>query len=846
MKLISFTTSARLGFAALALLLGAQFGGAQTTDPWQALPQYRFGQSREPLATIEEQIRKSSPGEREKIEQRLLEALQSPSATTDSRRFICRWLGNVGSEKSVPALAAFLTDPDLAHPARIGLEALSCPAAGTALIEALPKVKGDLLAGVVSTLGAKRVAAAAPALAKLIPGAEPVLGAAVLNALGQIGTEQAARELASAKVAAGLERDLARARIRAASTLAGAGNLNAAAAQFKELYNAEGQPAAIRVAAFEGLAGTWPREDAARLIIRALEGEDSVMRAAAVKAFALAEEARGTVADHLPGLQPRAQLLLLGMLADAPTVAARKPLLQVAKATKDPAVLAATLDALATHGKADDVALFADYAAKSEDPVKSAARRGLQRLSGPGVDAALLRVVESGDAARRGAVMAAIPARNLATATPVLSRMLRGTDTGAALDAARTLGEMSGTAQLKDLAGVLTRTTNEDLRATSQEAIKTICTKAEDKSACERVVLAQLGEAETPQARAGLLPLTLYTAGDDGFNAVLKALQDSDAGVRDAAFRTLVAWPDGRAAKPLAQFAEANKETTQAVIALRDGCLRLAEMEELPAAERAGILQEVARVARRADEKRRAVSLMGQVPALSLLEALPALAEDAGLRAEAMTSAAQLAGSLGAVYPTQSRAALEALKKLADTPELQQVVERGLKAVQNAGMSPEGYIIGWLLSGPYTAPDMDGAALFDVAFEPEKDSATAKWQPLVAPRNGMVDLAKLMPGGNRVAYLKAVVQSEQDQPATLELGSDDGVKAWLNGALVHGNNASRPVAAGQDKAKVNLRRGDNVLLLKITQGGGDWGAIARFRAADGKALPGIMVGSAKP
>jgi len=71
------------------------------------------------------------------------------------------------------------------------------------------------------------------------------------------------------------------------------------------------------------------------------------------------------------------------------------------------------------------------------------------------------------------------------------------------------------------------------------------------------------------------------------------------------------------------------------------------------------------------------------------------------------------------------------------------------------------------------------------------------------------------------------------------LGSNDGIKAWLNGDLIHGLNVGRPLTPGQDKVPVKLKAGDNLLLLAIYQHGGQWGACARLRSADGGAIEGV-------
>lgn len=111
-------------------------------------------------------------------------------------------------------------------------------------------------------------------------------------------------------------------------------------------------------------------------------------------------------------------------------------------------------------------------------------------------------------------------------------------------------------------------------------------------------------------------------------------------------------------------------------------------------------------------------------------------------------------------------------------------------------------------------------------------------------RSWTVNLATLLGGDNRAAYLRATVISPRSQPARLELGSDDGVKAWVNGALVHANMVMRPLRAWEDRAEIELREGENTVLLKVVQGAGGWEACARIRGRDGTDLSDLRFGPA--
>ena len=57
---------------------------------------------------------------------------------------------------------------------------------------------------------------------------------------------------------------------------------------------------------------------------------------------------------------------------------------------------------------------------------------------------------------------------------------------------------------------------------------------------------------------------------------------------------------------------------------------------------------------------------------------------------------------------------------------------------------------------------------------------------------------------------------------TVRAGSDDAIKVWLNGQVVHKKRVNREAADFQDSFKVNLRKGDNLLLIKVSERGGRW------------------------
>src|SRR5436190_2890568 len=107
----------------------------------------------------------------------------------------CQRLGELGAKEAVPALAALLGDEHLSVYARYGLEPIADPSAEAALRDALPKLKGKELIGVINSIGKRRDAKAGPALARMMHGSDADIARAAAAALGRVGGTSSAKEL---------------------------------------------------------------------------------------------------------------------------------------------------------------------------------------------------------------------------------------------------------------------------------------------------------------------------------------------------------------------------------------------------------------------------------------------------------------------------------------------------------------------------------------------------------------------------------------------------------------------------------------------------------------------------
>jgi HEAT repeat protein len=166
----------------------------------------------------------------------------------------CRELGRIGTKNAVPALAALLSDEKLSHMARYGLEPIPDPAVDAALRDALDKLDGLPLVGVIGSIGVRRDAKAAGQLEKMLASSDADVVRTAARSLGRIATAEATSALQAALAEAAPERlpVVADACLACAEALLAAERRPQAAAIYQSVAKAK-LPKHFRVAAAHGL-----------------------------------------------------------------------------------------------------------------------------------------------------------------------------------------------------------------------------------------------------------------------------------------------------------------------------------------------------------------------------------------------------------------------------------------------------------------------------------------------------------------------------------------------------------------------------------------------------------------
>jgi hypothetical protein len=122
---------------------------------------------------------------------KLVAMVKDPNSTVFQKAIACKKLAFTGGPDAVAPMAALLSHPELACYARFGLEPNPHPSVDDALRSALPKLKGKLQIGVITSIGVRKDAKALDALTRLIDDSDTEVAGAAAASIGMIGGMQA-------------------------------------------------------------------------------------------------------------------------------------------------------------------------------------------------------------------------------------------------------------------------------------------------------------------------------------------------------------------------------------------------------------------------------------------------------------------------------------------------------------------------------------------------------------------------------------------------------------------------------------------------------------------------------
>lgn len=830
-------------YATITAIICVLTGGAAYTmtvdEAIEKLKTYKFGEAGDVLDFLHESAvgSYSAPALRKKLNEGLSGVLES-GAAYDAKQFACRQLALTATAEQVPVLAKYLADEQMSHIALYVLTHIDGPAVDEALVAALDNAEGRAKLGIINMLGSRRCPAAIESLGKLMLSTDEEAAVAAIRALGRIGTEAArsqflpydgladsAKKLSELRMLA-----LAQANLDFADRFMAEGHADAAKNLYRLTWGA-GNPAHLRAAALKGLAQADAQE-AMPLVLESLSDREKAIRQMAVYMVQRAPGVAGEsttrmLVARLASLEPQVQAMLiraLGVRGDKTAL----PAVTKSFDSGDPAVRLAALEVAGALGNASVVGVLAEHAARTKGPEQQAARDSLYSLRGPDINGAIVKQMESVGSDAKVELIEALGQRDAEEGVDALLSAARGKESAVSTAALRALRDLAGA---KDVPGLV------DLLAASGpaqrgDAVRTLAAVARRcgaDSEATGLLLAKYSLAGAPGLKGALLAAMGEIQDGKALPVLLTALskKDSSLQIRSIVIRALGAWPSYEPAKALLDIARNSEDRTERVLALR-GCIDLTA-SYAPADRKLADYEQVLKIAED-NEKRRVLGKLADIKnpaAMKMAQGYLSSPETANEAALAVTAIG------GAIYSSQPEAVAAAMNTVKNSGVGEAAKEQAGKILGQVEALKD-YLLNWEVAGPFMQTGMGCMELFDIAFGPEIEGAEVRWRAMpvdaTSEHTGYLNLlAELNGGEQRVAYLRTTIESQSERPARLEIFSDDGVKAWLNGKVVHSNNTVRPILPNPDQVNITLAKGANHLLLKITQNNLPWGAAVRLR-----------------
>ena len=614
-----------------------------------------------------------------------LVAVLKSDAPQKEKADACRELARIGTKDAVAPLAALLPDEKLSHMARYGLETIPDSAGDRALRDAAGQLQGQLLVGVIGSIGVRRDAKAVKALTKLLHDPDNDVAQAAARALGRIGNPAAADALQDAldDVSAANQLAFCEGLLRCAEMAEAKGKHEAALCIYDRLRQVPA-PHQVRTAVLRGAILTR-HEDGLPLLVLALHSDDFTLASAAART---AQEMPGAgvtrqLADELAKLPADRQIHVIQTLAKRADAAALPELITAAENGEKPVRLAA-IRALAEIGNPSALPALLALLGDKDQEIAQAAQESLASLPGKEVNAAIMTMLADKTGTRRMTALDLIVRRRVTSAIPVLFHLVRGPDAKLRVAAMKTLGELAGFDDLGRLLDLLPKAKSPEELEAIEQASCAVSLRAAKLEFCTGLVEVRVADAP-PAQKCALLRVLGALGGRSALRAVRSAVNDPNAEVHAAAIRILSAWNTADAAPDLLAFTKAASNPTDKMICLR-GYLALAGHADLPTDQRLAMCRQAAPLVQKDDEKKLWLAALGGISSVEALELIKRYLDDAATKEEASTGVVGISDKLlqGSDSAKLVPKLIEPLEKVTHSTASADLAKRAQKLLEQA------------------------------------------------------------------------------------------------------------------------------------------------------------------
>ena len=549
-----------------------------------------------------------------------LVAVLKSNAAIKEKMDACRLLSIVGTKDAIAPLAALLGDEQLSHMARYGLEPIPDPAVDDALRNALGKLKGRPLVGVIGSIGVRRDVKAVEPMKEMLMqhDLDDDVTSAIVRALGKIGNSAASEILKTALEHTSDENRLAvcEGLFRCAEALASQGQRDDAVAIYDQLRELD-SPHQVRAGALRGAILTRS-SGGLRLLQQHLSSDDYILFSAAVQTAQELTSSGVTkvLTDALNKLPADNQILVIQTLGKRGDAEACPALFALAKSGSK-SVRIAAIQSMSEIGDVSAVPMLVELLNDGDSEISQAAQESLASVPGHQANEAVIELLNSSQVSRRVTALELISRRRMTTSIPALLKAAGDDNPEIRSSALRKVGELGSLTELPALLDLLTKfKTSQDLDAVKR-SLSAICMKADNPESYATKLTGLLGRVQ-PMQKVALLHVLGVIGGADSLDAVRAEVNNPNEVVREAAISALCAWKTADAAPHLLALAKESPFSSRKTATLR-GYINLIRDESLSPEEKLEMCRQATALIQRNEEKKLLLGVLGSVPSTEAL-----------------------------------------------------------------------------------------------------------------------------------------------------------------------------------------------------------------------------------
>lgn len=578
-------------------------------------------------------------------EEQFLLAILSQEGVAPDKQMACAQLARIGSVKSVPLLAKWLTNEEVSHAARLALAAMPFPEAHAALRDAMTTSSGIVKAGIIESLGERRQPEDAALIAPCLNDKDPVIVLSATLALGRIATPACVEPLkAAAHAATGRLQMTALDSLLLCAEAISATDQASAGALYREIYESHPEDY-IGTAAYGGMIRCGGEEMKA-LITSALTSADPVLWNAALPAVRECGDREITLAcGKLLGADVHKELLpgLIEALEQRGDNAVA-PMLAPLVGDADDTVAGLAIQALTRVGDSSSVPVLTAAAVGDNESNSARAIQALLQLSGADISNALLEQLKTADTKTTTVLASVLGQRRDETVAPVLRELVQNPDANIRAAAAQALGAIGTAADTERLCQAAEQAVEDDHRKAIEQALITLGERLDTPDEFTTAILGNLKKENVP-LRGVLLNVCGGLNNDSLLQALDLAARGADENDKNIAVRAMAASKNPKALPRLLALLDTPLDATGRNLVFH-GIARLASNTDIDITDRETALIQGLELTRRPEEKRLLLGALGGCHTPDALKVAETYLTDTDVTAEAAVAWGQIASVL--------------------------------------------------------------------------------------------------------------------------------------------------------------------------------------------------------